>query len=68
MQESDEPLELVERVAAIDIGKSGLVVCVRVPHDDKPARRRQEVLSEKAGGYAGSEIIRPVSAMKPFSR
>ncbi|MGJ6960997.1 IS110 family transposase, partial [Streptosporangium sp. G11] len=43
MQESDEPLELVERVAAIDIGKSGLVVCVRVPHDDKPARRRQEV-------------------------
>ncbi|MER6831174.1 IS110 family transposase [Streptosporangium sp. NPDC000563] len=23
--------------------RSGLVVCVRVPHDDKPARRRQEV-------------------------
>ncbi|GII59667.1 hypothetical protein Pth03_80560 [Planotetraspora thailandica] len=43
MQETDEPLELVERFAAIDIGKSGLVVCVRAPHDDKPGRRRQEV-------------------------
>ena len=43
MQETDEPLELVERVAAIDIGKSGLVVCVRTPHDDKPGRRCQEV-------------------------
>ncbi|MEV7965836.1 hypothetical protein AB0O34_07615 [Sphaerisporangium sp. NPDC088356] len=43
MQETNEPLELVERVAAIDIGKSGLVVCVRVPHDDKPGRRCQEV-------------------------
>ncbi|WP_248964806.1 IS110 family transposase [Sphaerisporangium perillae] len=43
MQETNEPLELVERVAAIDIGKSGLVVCVRVSHDDKPGRRCQEV-------------------------
>jgi len=43
VQETDEPLELVERVAAIDIGKSGLVVCVRTPHDDKPGRRCQEV-------------------------
>ncbi|WP_433221804.1 hypothetical protein [Microtetraspora malaysiensis] len=33
MEETNEPLELVERVATIDIGKTGLVVCVRVPHD-----------------------------------
>jgi hypothetical protein len=43
VQETNEPVEFVERVAAIDIGKSGLVVCVRVPSEDKPGRRRQEV-------------------------
>ncbi|MBB4941493.1 hypothetical protein FHR32_005870 [Streptosporangium album] len=38
-----EPLELIDRVAAIDIAKAGLVVCVRVPHEERPDRRRQEV-------------------------
>jgi transposase len=40
---TEEPVELVERVAALDIGKATLVACVRVPHDAKPGRRRQEV-------------------------
>jgi transposase len=40
---SDQPLEIVQRVAAVDIGKTGVVVCLRVPHEDKPGRRRQEV-------------------------
>ena len=40
---SEEPAELVERVAALDIGKATLVACVRVPHDAKPGRRRQEI-------------------------
>jgi transposase len=40
---TDEPVEIVARVAAIDIGKTGVVVCLRVPHEDKPGRRRQEV-------------------------
>jgi transposase len=40
---SDEPVELVERVAALDLGKAGLVACVRVPHEDRPGRRQQEV-------------------------
>jgi len=39
----DEPVELVERVCAIDIGKGVLVACVRVPHDTLPGRRAQEV-------------------------
>ena len=45
MQESVEmqPTELVERVCAIDIGKAGLVACVRVPHDTVAGRRVQEV-------------------------
>ena len=39
----EEPAELVERVAALDIGKAMLVACVGVPHDTKPGRRRQEI-------------------------
>jgi transposase len=30
-------------VAALDIGKAEVVRCVRVPHEDKPGRRLQEV-------------------------
>jgi transposase len=39
---TEEEAELVARVAALDIGKASLVCCVRVPHEDKPGRRRQE--------------------------
>jgi transposase len=38
-----EATGLVERVCAIDIGKTGLVACVRVPHETKPGRRIQQV-------------------------
>jgi len=40
---TEEPAALVERVAALDIWKATLTVCARVPHDDKPGARRQEV-------------------------
>ena len=43
MDASDESMQLVERVAALDLGKAGLTACVRVPHEDRPGRRRQEV-------------------------
>ena len=39
----EEEAELVARVAALDIGKATLTACVRVPHENKPGRRRQEV-------------------------
>jgi transposase len=39
----EEAAELVARVAALDVGKKELVACVRVPHEGKPGRRRQEV-------------------------
>ena len=35
--------ELVARVAVLDVGKASLTACVRVPHESKPGRRRQEV-------------------------
>jgi transposase len=40
---TEEPGALVERVAALDIGKATLTVCLRVPQEDKPGARRQEV-------------------------
>ncbi len=43
IEETDEAVDLVERVCALDIGKAVLTVCIRVPHDDKPGHRRQEV-------------------------
>lgn len=43
MEATDEPIELVERVAALDLGKAALMACVRVPHEDRPGRRRQEI-------------------------
>jgi transposase len=40
---TEDAAELVARVAGLDIGKASLVCCVRVPHDTRPGRRRQEV-------------------------
>jgi len=42
VDEVQERDRFVERVAALDVGKSELKVCVRVP-GDAPGRRRQEV-------------------------
>src|SRR5439155_17876547 len=35
--------EIIERVAALDIGKAGLVCCARVPDENRQGRRLQEV-------------------------
>ena len=35
--------QVIERVAALDIGKAGLMCCVRVPGEDHPGKRVQEV-------------------------
>jgi transposase len=43
VEETTELTELVERVAALDLGKAALTACVRVPHPGQPGRRCQEV-------------------------
>jgi transposase len=43
METTDEPVELAERVAALDLGKATLMACLRVPHEDRPGRCRQEI-------------------------
>jgi transposase len=35
--------KIIERVAALDIGKAELVCCIRVPDDDHQGKRLQEV-------------------------
>ena len=42
MEEMPERELFVERIAALDIGKRELEVCVRLP-SDRPGRRRQEI-------------------------
>jgi transposase len=48
--------EIIARVAALDIGKAELVCCVRVPDEDRPGRRLQEV-------EAYSAMTRPLLGM-----
>jgi transposase len=43
LQETHDREEIIERVAALDIGKAEVVCCVRVPHEGRPGRRLQEV-------------------------
>lgn len=39
LEEDQQTEEIIERVAALDIGKAELVCCARVPHEGKPGRR-----------------------------
>jgi transposase len=43
LEETADREEIIERVAALDIGKAELVCCVRVPREGGPGRRLQEV-------------------------
>jgi transposase len=43
LEETQDDGVIIERVAAVDIGKAEVVCCVRVPNPSAPARRSQEV-------------------------
>jgi len=43
LQETQETEEIIERVAALDIGKAEVACCVRVPDGGRAGRRLQEV-------------------------
>jgi transposase len=43
LEQVEDREEIIERVAALDIGKAELVACVRVPSPDRRGRRAQEV-------------------------
>jgi transposase len=48
IEEIEQAVELVERVAAIDIAKASGMVCVRLPHEDRPGFRTQRVFNTVA--------------------
>ena len=43
LEETHDAEEVIQRVAALDIGKAQLVCCVRVPSPEAPGKRLQEV-------------------------
>ena len=43
LEETQETEEIIQRVAALDVGKAELTCCVRVPGQGKSGKRRQEV-------------------------
>ena len=43
LEDTQDREEIIERVAALDIGKAEVVVCVRVPSPTQPGRRAQEI-------------------------
>ena len=61
LTQTQDNVEIIARVAALDIGKAELVCCVRVPDEDRPGRRLQEV-----GTY--STMTRPLLSMADHLR
>jgi transposase len=69
LEETNDSEELIERVAALDIGKAELVCCVRVPGEGKGAKRLQEVrtystmtrsllvLADRLGGLGVTRVV-----------
>lgn len=43
MDQDEDVEEIIDRVAALDIGKAELMACIRVPSTARPGRRAQEV-------------------------
>ena len=43
LEEVEDTEQVIERIAALDIGKAELTCCVRVPSTKTPGRRMQEV-------------------------
>jgi transposase len=56
MAESEDDEQIIERVAALDIGKAELVCCVRVPAQSGSRRRLQEVSTHSTMTRSLSEL------------
>jgi transposase len=67
--EDEEYEQVLQRVAAVDVGKKAGMVCTRVPHDTRPGRRRTRVWEVPAttaailelGAYLTGEGIEKVT-------
>ncbi|MEU6719879.1 hypothetical protein ABZ897_51210 [Nonomuraea sp. NPDC046802] len=61
LEEATDNEQIIERIAALDIGKATLVCCVRVPDERRSGRRLQEITSY-------STMTRPVLGMADHLR
>jgi hypothetical protein len=50
LQETQDDEEIIERIAALDVGKAELVCCARVPGEGKRGRRVQGGTDVSADG------------------
>src|SRR5690349_4061026 len=56
LAQTQDDEQVIERVAALDIGKAELACCVRVPDEDRPGRRLQEVETYPAMTRSGRRM------------
>jgi transposase len=63
MEEVDDAELVVERVAALDLGKAGLEACVRVPHAQRPGRRMQEL---RGYGTTTAQLLEMVAWLRQW--
>ncbi|MCA1675700.1 MAG: IS110 family transposase, partial [Actinobacteria bacterium] len=69
LEEDQQTEEIVTRVAALDIGKAEVMCCVRVPNEERPGRRLQEVrpystmtrsllgMADRLGGLGVTRVV-----------
>jgi transposase len=55
-EETEQAAELIERVAAIDVAKANGMVCLRLPHEERPGKRVQRVWNVSATTNAILEL------------
>ena len=64
MEEVDEVELVVQRVAALDLGKATLEACMRVPHPSKPGRRMQEIRGRPTRTFSETMTETPPRVMR----
>ena len=65
MEEVDDAELVVERIAALDLGKAGLEACVRVPHPHRPGRRMQEL---RGYGTTTAQLLEMAAWLRHWQR
>jgi transposase len=63
MEEVDDAELVVERIAALDLGKAGLEACVRVPSPHRPGRRMQEL---RGYGTTTAQLLEMVAWLRQW--
>lgn len=54
---SDEPVQVIDRAAAIDVAKGSGMVCLRLPHESRSGRRTQQVWEVTAAFAAVAALM-----------